>query len=240
MKTIIKFLFTLLILFAFSCSQETTLDPLPTNLEAGSLNGVSAKSSSKITTDIIIPPPLGTPPPNLIVIGTSTLHRNKNGITVNFKAEGLYPGAYTIWWVIWNNPQKCLTPGACNDGDFATSEEVGVEVMYAAGHIVGNNGKGNFSAHLNVNDASGSINDEFFRLPYFGKGLQAGKTFSSEVHIVLRTHGPKVPGSVNDQINSYDGGCDDPLLHNPFTVYPNIIGECADIAAAIFAPVPVD
>ena len=31
MKTTIKFLFTLLILFAFSCSQETTLDPLPTD-----------------------------------------------------------------------------------------------------------------------------------------------------------------------------------------------------------------
>ena len=42
MKTIIKFLFTLLILCAFSCSQETTLDTLPVDLE-----GVSAKASSQ-------------------------------------------------------------------------------------------------------------------------------------------------------------------------------------------------
>lgn len=42
MKTIIKFLCTFLVLFAFSCSQETTLDPLPADLE-----GVSAKASSQ-------------------------------------------------------------------------------------------------------------------------------------------------------------------------------------------------
>ena len=47
MKTIIKFLFTLLILFAFSCSQEATPDPLPADLESESLKGVSAKASSK-------------------------------------------------------------------------------------------------------------------------------------------------------------------------------------------------
>ncbi len=47
MKTIIKFLFTLLILFAFSCSQEATLDSLPADLETESLKGVSAKASSQ-------------------------------------------------------------------------------------------------------------------------------------------------------------------------------------------------
>lgn len=236
MKTIFKFLFAFLILFVFSCSQETPPDPLVIEMESAILNGVSAKSSINTTTDIIIPPPLGTPPPDLIVIGTSTLHRNKNGITVNFKANGLHPGAYTIWWVIWNNPLKCASPGACNEGDFNRFADVEVEVMYAGGHVVGKNGKGNFSAHLNVNDASGSINEEFFGLPPFG-GLQAGKTFSSEVHVVLRTHGPVVPGLVDEQIGSYGGGCDVPLLNLPFTVYPNVIGECADIAAALFAPV---
>jgi hypothetical protein len=96
MKTTIKFLFTLLILFAFSCSQETTLDPLPIDLD-----GVSAKASNKQTATI---EGLNG------ITGSSTLHRNKNGITVNFKAEGLYPGAYTIWWVIWNNPEACGIP----------------------------------------------------------------------------------------------------------------------------------
>ncbi|MGB5229046.1 MAG: hypothetical protein WBN55_12345 [Eudoraea sp.] len=232
MKTIIKFLFTLLILFAFSCSQESTQDPLPTDLD-----GVSAKASSKQTADIFIPPPLGTPPPNLDVIGTATLHRNKNGITVNYKATGLYPGAYTIWWVIWNNPLECIGGDLCGESDFGTPG-VDVDVMYAGGHVVGNNGKGNFSAHLNAGDETPESMNVPFGLPLVeGGGLQVGKTFSAEVHVVLRTHGPAVPGLVNEQISSYAGGCDTPFDILPFTEYPDEIGQCADIAAAIFAPV---
>lgn len=218
-------MFTLLILFAFSCSQETTLDPL-IDLEAEGLNSVSAKASSK---QMALVGGLNG------ISGTSTLHRNKNGITVNFKAEGLYPGAYTIWWVIWNNPQECMTPGECIDADFATPGKVGVEVMYAGGHVVGNNGKGNFSAHLNAGDDTPESMNTSFGFPSVG-GLAVGNTFDSEVHIVLRTHGPKVPGLVNEQINSYRGGCDTPFLIPPFTAYPDEIGQCADIAAAIFAP----
>jgi len=222
MKRIIKFLFTLLILFAFSCSQETTQDPLPNDL-----NGVSAKASSKQKAAI----------GGLDGIsGTATLHRNKNGITVNFKATGLNPGAYTIWWVIWNKPGECIIPGECDEPDFGQAVLVEVEVMYAAGHVVGNNGKGNFSAHLNAGDDTPESMNTAFGFPSVG-GLHIGNTFDAEVHIVLRTHGPAVPGLVNDQISSYRGGCDTPFLIPPFTAYPDEIGQCADVAAAIFAPV---
>ena len=223
MKTIIKFLFTLLILFAFSCSQETMLDPTTTDLDESSINDVSAKASSKQTVDIVVPPTLG----NFEVIGTSKLHRNKNGIKVNFKATGLNPGAYTIWWVIWNNPQDCAIPGQCNDGDFGQAVLVEVEVMYAGGHVVGNNGKGNFSAHLKAGDDTPESMNTAFGFPSVG-GLRVGNTFDAEVHIVLRTHGPAVPGLVNDQISSYAGGCDTPFLIPPFTAYPNEIGQCAN------------
>ncbi len=226
----VPFIVILMILITFSCSQESTLDPIPTNSEAESLKSISAKANVKSTV-AIISPIAGTN-----ITGTSTLHRSKNGITVNFKANGLIPGAYTIWWVIWNKPQQCGIPGECTDTDFGNAANVEVEVMYAAGHVVGNNGKGNFSAHLNVDDDSGSINEAFFGLPPAG-GLQAGNTLSAEVHVVLRTHGPVVPGVVNEQIGSYGGGCDDPLMYAPFTVYPNVIGECGDIAFAIHSPV---
>jgi hypothetical protein len=226
MKTIFKFLFTLLILFAFSCSEETTLDPLPADLD-----GVSAKASSKQSAEI------GSP---FGITGTSTLHRNKNGITVNFKAENLNPGAYTFWWVIWNNPENCVVENACLDPDFplpgSVVNDVGVEVMYAGGHVVGNNGKGNFSGHLNAGDDTPESMNTSFGFPSVG-GLAVGNTFDAEVHIVLRTHGPVVPGLVNEQISSYGGGCDDPFQYLPFEAYPDVIGECSDIAAVIFPPV---
>ncbi len=229
MKQLVKLCLLIVTLVTFSCTQEATLEGIPAQTDADLIEGVLAKSNVKTTVDII------SPIPGVDVTGSSTLHRNKNGITVNFKADGLIPGAYTIWWVIWNQPQECETPGACNEPDFANADVVEVEVMYAAGHVVGNNGKGNFSAHLNVDDASGSINESFFGLPPAG-GLQSGNTFNAEVHVVLRTHGPKVPGLVNEQIGSYGGGCDVPLLHLPFTVYPDVIGECADIVFAVHPP----
>ncbi|WP_086477032.1 hypothetical protein [Arenibacter amylolyticus] len=227
-KVILKGLMVLWMV-TISCTSESVLnvDPIPEDIEF--LEGVSAKASMKSTAMI------GSPIPGTNISGISTLHRNNNGITVNFKVEGLIPGAYTIWWVIWNQPENCAIPGACNETDFANAANVAVDVLYAAGHVVGKNGKGNFSAHLKEGDNSESINQEFFGLPPAG-GLQLGNALTAEVHVVLRTHGPKVPGLVNEQIGSYEGGCDNPILYPPFSVYPNVVGECADIAAAIHPP----
>ena len=164
------------------------------------------------------------------VTGTSTLHRTNNGITVNYKTTGLTPGyAYTLWIVIWNSPDKCATPNQCNDGDFAIADQVEVEVLYGSGHVVGNSGKGNFSAHLNEDDVSGSIND-LFGLPPAG-GLQSGNSLGAEVHFVLRSHGPKIPGMINEQIGSYLGGCS--TFFDPFMEIPDAVGECGDIEFAL-------
>ena len=216
MKTTIKFLFTLLILFAFSCSQETTIDPLPIDLE-----GVSAKASR--VQKALVGGLNG-------ITGKSNLHRYENYIRANFKAENLYPGAYTIGDF----------EDVCEEADFplpgSEFNNVGVEVMYAGGLVVGKNGKGNFKGRLYAGDITPESMNTSFGFPSVG-GLAVGNTFGAEVHIVLRTHGPAVPGLVNDQISSYAGGCDTPFAILPFTTYPNEIGQCADIAAAVFLPV---
>jgi len=41
---------------------------------------------------------------------------------------------------------------------------------------------------------------------------------------------------VNEQINSYEGGCTDPFAFAPFTEIPDAIGECGDIEFAIHPP----
>ena len=203
-------------LLYWSCSQEeemttTELDP------------VYAKTTIKDPQDIIDGVNGG-------VVGTSTLRRNKNGININFKVDGLIPGhAYTIWWVIWNKPENCDTPYACGEPDFGNPDAVMVEVLYAAGHVVGNSGKGHFSAHLNEWDSSGTINP-LFGLDEYGGLHDAEK---AEVHVVLRSHGPAVPGIVNEQINSYGGGCDDISSFDPFTEIPDEVGECGDIYFSI-------
>ncbi len=221
MRNQFKILAVLLFGVLLSCSNEQLNDPVIESVNADHFTRASSKSTVAVYNPI-----LGE------VTGTSTLHRSKNGITVNYRTTGLTPGyTYTIWWVIWNNPEDCEIPGACLDSDFGFVE---VEVLYAAGHVVGNSGVGNFSARLNVGDDSQSIND-LFGLPPAG-GLQAGRTWSSEVHMVLRSHGPAIPGMISEQINSYEGGCLDPFAIPPFTEIPDELGECGDIEFAIHPP----
>ena len=220
MKTFIKLCFLSLILVTISCNQDSLDIPFVDIENDNQFKSVNSKSTV----------PVGSP--LLTVNGTSTLHRNKKGITVNFNTDGLIPGhAVTLWWVIWNNPENCTTPYACGEVDFGIADQVGVEVLYAAGHVIGGNGMGNFSARLNLNDDSESIND-LFGLPAAGGLVDAQK---AEVHLVIRSHGPMVPGLVKDQIGAYVGGCDDPFKYDPFTSYPDVIGECADIIASIHA-----
>ncbi|MGB5237204.1 MAG: hypothetical protein WBN59_06180 [Flavobacteriaceae bacterium] len=211
-----KLLFALLLFVGTSCSDEP---------DEAELTTVNASANSKSSTAVF----------NAItgeVIGTSVLHRNSNGVTVNFKTTDLMPGhTYTLWWVVWNKPENCIVPGECSEADFANALDVEVQLLYAAGHVAGNNGKGNFSGHLNENDDSGSIH-ELFGLPNFG-GLHNAET--AEIHAVLRSHGPAVPGIVNEQIGSYLGGCPTtfPYGFPPFTEIPDEVGECGDIIAAL-------
>jgi len=211
MKNLLKIFTVFLILVSTSCTQEGLID-----------SPIESKKASKSTVDVF----------NVVngtMVGTSTLHRNKNGITVNFKTTDLTPGyAYTLWWVIWNNPQECEGyPGACAESDFAIADLVEVEVLYAAGHVVGGSGTGKFSGHLNENDASESIN-YLFPIDSNG-GLHDAET--AEVHLVLRSHGPAIPGMVNEQIGSYLGGCS--TFFDAFTEIPDDVGECGDFEAAI-------
>lgn len=218
MKKLFNFFAIFLTLVFASCTQAI-LEDSPSE----------TKTAVKSTVDVINPI-LGE------VTGTSTLHRTNNGITVNYKTTGLTPGyAYTLWIVIWNNPENCATPNQCNDLDFALANLVEVDVLYGNGNVVGDDGVGNFSARLNEGDDSESIN-ALFGLPPAG-GLQSGNSFGAEVHFVLRSHGPKIPGQVSEQIGGYLGGCTDPFAIPPFTEIPDSVGECGDIEFAIHAPV---
>ncbi|MDH3697658.1 MAG: hypothetical protein OER83_03675 [Flavobacteriaceae bacterium] len=214
MKHLIRISLLIVLLIAIACDSGTNVDDGSTDLLIA-----NAKTTSKQTVDVFD----GTDE-EFPIVGTSTLHRNANGITMNFKAEGLDKGyTYTVWWVIWNFPENCFE--GCDDPDFATPDAVGVDVLYAGGNVAGNAGKIAISGHLNEEDTSGSIRE------LFGLGVPIGllDAESAEVHLVLRSHGPAIPGMVNEQISSYEGGCTDPFAFPPFTEVPDAVGECGDI-----------
>ncbi|MCK4977374.1 MAG: hypothetical protein KAS36_10635 [Anaerolineales bacterium] len=133
--------------------------------------------------------------------------------------------AYTIWWVVFNNPGDCSSPCGeddifdgngdlmnVDDGTFGTPG-VNVSVVFATGHVVGKNGVGNFGAGLREGKTSGAL---------FGPGLVDAQ--GAEIHLIVRTHGELIPGMVNEQISTFGGGCG--------------VNDCVDPQFAVFVPSP--
>jgi hypothetical protein len=75
--------------------------------------------------------------------------------------------------------------------------------------VVPPTGRGNFGASLRVGGPTRQV--------LFGPSLLDAR--QAEVHLVVRSHGQPIPGLVQEQIGSFEGGCD--------------INACEDVQFAI-------
>lgn len=168
--------------------------------------------------------------------GSSTLVRTKDGIAATLQTSDLQEGnAYTMWWVVFNNPEKCEHPvpgiTSCGEGDVFGEPfgetSVQVSVQYASGNIVGETGAINFGAYLN----EGELPTEPGQL-VFGPGLIDAK--KAEVHLVVRDHGPRIPGMEEAQLTTFGGACT--AETDPTGVGPEGPNVCADVQFAAHVP----
>ena len=87
------------------------------------------------------------------------LRRGSNWIQANALTSGLPPGAYTMWWVIFNNPSSCISPipglSLCGEADLG-NPAAETSIFWADGNIVTANGLGAFSAQVAVGDDLGT------------------------------------------------------------------------------------
>lgn len=151
------------------------------------------------------------------VVGEARLVRTDDGASFTFATTGLTPGhAYTIWFVAFNNPENCT--GGCGADDLSNPAVQGSS-LWAAGHFVGGSGRSTFSGHRAVGDAADPGKGEV------GPGLL--DAHGAEIHLVLRTHGERIPGLADDQIDSFNGGC--------LSGEPNE-GQCQNVQFAVFLP----
>ncbi len=137
---------------------------------------------------------------SLVDGASSMLVRTDDGVTMTIHTSDLEPGAaYTVWWVIFNDPAMC-SDGVCGMNDllpFGGSPAVMSSVVRATGHVIGNNGVGDFAAHLEEGNPLGQV--------LFGPGLLDAR--GAEIHLVVRSHGQPIPGLVDEQISMFNGGC---------------------------------
>jgi len=148
-----------------------------------------------------------------VVGGWSALVRNDNGIAATVHAEGLAPGTVvTLWWVVFNDPSRCTWGShafadfgadgqlSCALGDVLFNPAAVVSVQYAAGHVIGGSGTADYGAYLGEGDTSGCA---AAALPC--NGLLDSR--AADVHLVLRSHGMAIPGLIDEQLSSFNGGC---------------------------------
>ena len=150
---------------------------------------------------------------------TGTLTRTATGIASTVSTSNLSPGAaYTMWWVIFNNPEFCV--GGCDEEDFS-NPTVNASVFFADGEVIGLNGLGNFSAQVGIGQLPSPNQVEL------GNGLL--NPLTAEVWNVVRDHGPA--SSDPAQLTTFNGGC---------TLTPGDgLFRCRDEQSAVFStPVP--
>jgi hypothetical protein len=140
----------------------------------------------------------GTPVP----VGDSSLVATGDGLSARLATSSLDAGdAVTMWWVVFNDPAECEAGmGAlsqCGPADHLAGRGE-VSVLHAAGRIVDRDGTASYGAHLRVGDTRRALE---------GDGLT--NLAGAEVVLVLRTHGPKIPGQVPEQLRTFAGGCHD-------------------------------
>ncbi len=143
------------------------------------------------------------------VLGASTLMRYDDAVDMTISTTGLEPGhAYSVWWVIFNNPDACSDE--CDGDDFPEGmpgAKTGLEppdpaveasVLWATGLIVSSEGAADFRARLEIGNPPGAVD--------FGPGLV--DPMNAEIHLPIRSHGRALMGQVAEQIGTKNGLCE--------------------------------
>lgn len=135
--------------------------------------------------------------------GRSTLVRNDDWVSMHLNTNGLEPGtAATVWWVIFNHPERCTHPQGgfrCGERDlaiFGGSSSVGSSVLYADGSIIDNRGEASFGASLSVGEGKSIL---------FGNGLTNPR--GADIHLIVHSHGRLIRGLTHEMTHTFGAGC---------------------------------
>ena len=137
--------------------------------------------------------------PQAIPGSHAELVRQTSGVKIDVSTRDLPAGAYTNWWVVFNNPGACVGP--CDIPDVFSNPASVASVLWATGGIVDASGQANFQAELPVGVFPGQV--------ILGNGLL--DAYGAEVHYILKTHGPVQEDAdvLLRQVSTIFGACSD-------------------------------
>jgi hypothetical protein len=179
---------------------------------------------------------------------TARLARSEDALLTRTDTRELDHGhVLTLWWVVFNHPENCEHGAgevACGEADLFDGSDgpTGVDpsCVYGGGSLVGGNGHARFTDRLSVGDVRDSCIDFFAAAVPDLEGTDHGLTNpeGAEVHLVVRSHGPRIPGQVAAQRTTFAGGCEEFLPAG--ATHGLDAGQCSDLQFAILPPPPED
>jgi hypothetical protein len=135
----------------------------------------------------------------------ATLIRRSGGVSFSIRTAELHPHhAYTVWFVVINNPSAC-SAHPCSGPDIVLNPETDSQVTYGAGHISGGSGQAGFAGSVQAGQIEGW-------LP--GGGLWDPVT--AEIQLVLNDHGPMLTSYMPEMTHTYRAGCTDASIPGIF------------------------
>jgi hypothetical protein len=145
--------------------------------------------------------------PNFVDTGDASLVRTNDNVTTQVSLGGVEPGMWTLWWIVWNTPEGCFEPFACNEPDLFNPNS-GLAVGYASGAVVGADG----NLHMEAELAEGVTLREFAYPEYQAIGLELNNdtmidSRHAEVHLEIRYHGPHIPEQEDAGTQTFNGAC---------------------------------
>ena len=138
-------------------------------------------------------------------VGEARAHLSSNywGAALNLEAAELIPNhVYTVWWLIYNHPELCVSTPCSFTDLLDQTPGVNADAGYAAGFIADSTGKASLNTHLALGNLPHAWYGHGFTTPY------------AEIHILVKDHGQPIAGLENDMLSSYQGGCSESIPNN--------------------------
>jgi len=135
--------------------------------------------------------------------GESKLVRTSDFVEYTINTTGLPMGAYTVWTILLNKPENCLTTPCSLVDLFQRQEETDGSAYWGTGGVVEASGHGYFKARV----PKGFFPTNPDQIAWPGSGLQ--NPMGAEFHLLVKYHGlaSDDPDMLYAQTHTLLGGC---------------------------------
>jgi hypothetical protein len=135
----------------------------------------------------------------------STLQRGYFSVNLSLHTSGLTPGnAYSLWWVIFQNPGLCVA--GCGDDEINSAaatgvNPVGIGVHFGGAFTAAESGKADIGGRLLEDTVDACAKTA----PYAALCVPLRDASTAEVLVFLVDHGPVKSGA--GPVTAFDAGC---------------------------------